>query len=91
MAGRAHLAHEFGAVGARHRPIENDHVRIPAADSFKAAAAVMGVVNVLNADHVQQRARHLAHGGLIVDDEHPQGCELLRVLACERLHVIHSS
>jgi hypothetical protein len=44
-------------------------------------------VDVLDADRLQERARHLAHGVLVVDDEHLERGKLLCNLSCGLIHV----
>ena len=76
VARRAHLAHEFGAIRSGHFPVENDQIRRQRADRFETAAAVGSFVDGLDADRLQQRARHLAHGVLVVDDHHLERLDL---------------
>jgi hypothetical protein len=68
---------KFSAVETRHFPVENDQIRRQRADRFEAAAPVARLVDVLDVDRLQERARHSAHGGLVVDDEHLERCNLI--------------
>jgi len=72
---------------ARHRTIEMTTSGAQR-QMARGRCGVLSLVIVLDADHLQQRPRHLAHGRLVIDDENLQRFKLLRELAGDRLHEI---
>jgi len=56
------------------------------ADRFEARIAVVGLIDGSDSDRVQQRTGHLAHGALVIDDQHLQPDKLCRDLAFDRFH-----
>ena len=71
-AGRAHDAHEFGAVEQRHLPVEDHDIGREHADGFEPGDAVARLVDVPDADIDQEIAHDLAHVRVVVDHQHAE-------------------
>ena len=66
---RAHHLDELQPVDQPHFPIDEHDVGVDVLDGVKSCGAVVGFVDVLDADRSEHRAHDLAHVMVVVDDQ----------------------